>query len=98
MSEADELHGRYPSDDGIDPETGLVPELHILRDDQGDMYLSIGGEKPGWTSVRLCASGGAISKAWGLYVGVSIAVYSLTGKHERALRLARSFADETRGT
>ena len=88
-----ELHARYPSDDGVDPETGTVPVLHILRDDQGDMYISIGGEKPGWTSVRLCASGGAIRKAAGLYIGIAIAVYSLTGDEHRARRLALSYAE-----
>jgi hypothetical protein len=88
----EDMHARYPSDDGVDPETGTVPVLHILRDDQGDMYISIGGEKPGWTSVRLCSSGGAIRKAPGLYVAIAIAVYSLLGQEQRARRLALSYA------
>lgn len=88
---SEDLHGKYPTDDGPDQETGAVPTLHILRDGQGDMYVSIGGERQGWTSVRLCASGGAISKCFGLYVGMSIAIFSLTGQHDRAKRVARSF-------
>jgi hypothetical protein len=90
---SNDLHARYPSDDGVDQETGSVPVLHLLRDEQGDMYISIGGDKPGWTSVRLCASGGAIRKAAGLYVGIAIAVYSLTGQEDRARSLAQSYAE-----
>src|SRR5690606_6685535 len=86
-----DLHVFYPSDDGPERD-GSVPRLHIIRDDQGDYYLSVSnGEKQGWTSVRLCggSGGGAADKAPDFYTSIAMATGALAGERDRVLCLAR---------
>lgn len=81
----------YPSDDGPDDD-GPTPVLHILRDDQGDHWISVGGRKPGWTSVRVCGpnGGGAATKQPDFYDAVSMTTAALAGDREAFVRIARS--------
>lgn len=86
-----ELHVTYPSDDGPDDD-GTTPQLHILRDDQGDYYISISTTaKVGWTSVRLCgpSGGGAATKSPEFYDAVAMAARALAGDRDGVLALAR---------
>ena len=85
-------HVRYP-DDMSPPDDPKTNNLHIVRDDQGDFYITINpGPRVQWApTVRLCMSGGAGEICWGLCVGMSIAHRSLLGEHARARRTARQF-------